>query len=265
MSITVTQVAEYLHGELEGDETLSLVGLAEIDEACTNQLCFAKTEQYLAALEASSAGAAIVPKLFPSIKGKVLIRVEDPGLAFIRALELFSPGESFTGVHESAVVASSARLGEKVSIGPNAVIEEGARIGSGVTIRAGAFIGADVTIGDGSEVGPNASILHGCKIGRDCLLHPGVCIGADGYGFRWLGDHHHKIPQLGIVVIGDNVEIGANAYRGISYLGLGQFYQARKKTDQARQYIGRAIEILEECQADHYLQKAKQALTSLSD
>ena len=174
-------------------------------------MCFAKTEQYLAALEASSTGAAIVPKLFPSINGKTLIRVEDPGLAFIRALELFSPGESFTGIHESAVVASSARLGEKLCIGPNAVIEEGARIGSGVTIRAGAFIGADVTIGDDSEIGPNASILHGCKIGRDCLLHPGVCIGLDGYGFRWLGDHHHKIPQLGIVVIGDNVEIGANA------------------------------------------------------
>jgi UDP-3-O-[3-hydroxymyristoyl] glucosamine N-acyltransferase len=80
-----------------------------------------------------------------------------------------------------------------------------------VRILGGAFIGAGVSIGDDSEIGPNVSILHGCKIGRNCLLHPGVCIGADGYGFRWLGDHHHKIPQLGIVVIGDDVEIGANA------------------------------------------------------
>ena len=211
MSIPVTQIAEHLQGELEGDDSLRLVGLVEIEKARSDQLCFAKSEHYLAALEASSAGAAIVPKQFPSVKGKTLIRVEDPGLGFIRALEMFSPDRSFIGVHESAVVASSARLGEKVGIGPNVIIEEGARIGSGVRILGGAFIGAEVSIGDDSEIGPNVSILHGCKIGRNCLLHPGVCIGADGYGFRWLGDHHHKIPQLGIVVIGDNVEIGANA------------------------------------------------------
>lgn len=211
MSIPITQIAEHLDGELEGDDSLRLVGLAEIDEACTDQLCFAKSVHFLAALEASSTGAAIVPKQFPSIKGKTLIRVEDPGLGFIRAMEMFSPDRSFTGVHASAVVASSVQLGEKAGIGPNVVIEEGARIGARVRIRAGAFVGTDVTIGDDSDIGSNVSILHGCKIGQNCLLHPGVCIGADGYGFRWLGDHHHKIPQLGIVVIGDNVEIGANA------------------------------------------------------
>lgn len=211
MSIPVTQIAEYLHGELEGDASLRLAGLAEIGEARTDQLCFAGSEHHLAALEASSAGAAIVPKGFPSIEGKTLIRVEDPGLGFIRAQEMFAPDRSFAGIHESAVVASSAQLGDRVGIGPNVVVGEGARIGSGVCIHAGAFIGAGVTIGEDSEIGPNVSILHGCKIGRNCLLHPGVCIGADGYGFRWLGDHHHKIPQLGIVVVGDHVEIGANA------------------------------------------------------
>ncbi len=211
ISIPITRVAEHLQGELEGDESLRLVGLAEIEKACTEHLCFAKSEHYLAALEASSASAVIVSKQFPSVDGKTLIRVDDPGLGFIQAMELFSPDRSFEGVHVSAVISSSAQLGEKVGIGPNVVIEEGVRIGCRVHIHAGAFIGADVIIDDDCEIGPNVSILHGCKIGRNCLLHPGVCIGADGYGYQWLGNHHHKIPQLGIVVIGDNVEIGANA------------------------------------------------------
>lgn len=211
MPIPITRIAEHLEGELEGDESLRLIGFAEIDEASAEHLCFAKTESYLPALEASSAGAVIVSKQFPSIDGKTLIRVDDPGLAFIQAMEMFSPDRSFSGIHESAVIDPSARLGEDVDIGPNVVIEEGARVGTRVRIRAGAFIGAGVTIGDDCDIGPNVSVLQDCKIGRNCLLHPGVCIGADGYSFQWLNDHHHKIPQLGIVVVGDNVEIGANA------------------------------------------------------
>ena len=226
MSFPVSQIAEHLQGDLEGDPSLSFVGMAEIDKARFDQMCFAESDKYLPALEASSAGAVIVPKNFPTLAGKALIRVDNPRLGFIQAMELFAPDLTFTGVHPSAVVAASAELGENVGIGPNVVIEAGASIGSNVCIRAGVFIGADVKIGNGSDIGANTTILHGCTIGRDCLLHPGVCIGADGYGYRWLEDHHHKIPQLGGVVVEDQVEIGANscidrATMGETRIGMG--------------------------------------------
>jgi UDP-3-O-[3-hydroxymyristoyl] glucosamine N-acyltransferase len=211
MSHSILKIAKHLGGDVEGDTSLTLTGLAEFEQAQADQLCFAESEQYLDALSASSAGAAIVSRQFPEVAGKALIRVDNPRLGFIQAMELFAPDRSFVGVHESASVAPSARLGDAVGVGPNVVIEEGAKIGSSVSIRAGAYIGAAAIIGDGCDIGPNVSILDGCQIGNNCLLHPGVCIGADGYGFRWLQDHHHKIPQLGIVVVEDNVEIGANS------------------------------------------------------
>jgi UDP-3-O-[3-hydroxymyristoyl] glucosamine N-acyltransferase len=211
MPFSILKIAENLGGDVEGDTTLTLTGLAEFDKAQPDQLCFAESEQYLDALTVSSAGAAIVSRQFPEVVGKALIRVDNPRIGFIQAMELFAPDRSFSGVHESASVATSATLGDDVGIGPNVVIEDGARIGSRVYIRAGAYIGAEAIIGDGCDIGPNVSILDRCRIGDNCLLHPGVCIGADGYGFRWLQDHHHKIPQLGIVVVEDNVEIGANS------------------------------------------------------
>ena len=226
MRISVAEIAKHLNGEIEGQESLELVGLAEIAEASSEHLCFAKSEDYLGALEASAAGAVIVAKAFPSLEGKTLIRVDDPGLGFIQAMELFALDTSFSGIHQTAVIAPSAQLGKDVGIGPHEVIEEGARIGSGVCIRAGAYIGENASIGDQSDVGSNVSILWACRIGKRCLLHPGVCIGSDGYGFRWLSDHHHKIPQQGIVVVGDDVEIGANtcidrATMGATRIGTG--------------------------------------------
>ena len=211
MTLEITRIAQHLQGELEGDATLSLRGMAEISAAQADQLCFAESEQYLEALRASHAGAVIVPLDFPALAGKVLIRVANPRLGFIRAMELFAPDHGFSGVHPSAVVAKSADLGEGVGIGPNVVVEEGAVIGAGACIRAGAYIGAGAVVGADTDIGPGVSILHDCRIGERCLLHPGVCIGADGYGFRWLEDHHHKIPQLGRVVVEDDVEIGANS------------------------------------------------------
>lgn len=211
MSFSVITIAEHLEGTVEGDTSLSFIGLAEIEQAQPDQLCFAESTKYLPAIESSSAGALIVHRDFPSLVGKTLIRVDNPRLGFIQAMELFSPDHTFSGVHESSVIAASVELGQNVGIGPNVVIEEGVKIGSNVFIRAGTFIGESVTIGNNCDIGPNVSILYGCTIGSNCLLHPGVCIGSDGYGYRWLQDHHHKIPQLGTVVVEDNVEIGSNS------------------------------------------------------
>ncbi len=211
MSLSAAVVASSLDAELEGDSTQNFVGLAEMDLARADQICFAESEKYLSAIKSSLAGAAIVPRDFPSIEGKTLFRVDNPRLGFIRAMELFTPDRSFIGVHESAVIAASAGLGDNVGIGPHVVIEAGAQLGANVQVNAGTYIGENVVVGDNCVIGANVSILHDCIIGSDCLIHPGVCLGADGYGFRWLQDHHHKIPQLGKVVLEDNVEIGANA------------------------------------------------------
>ena len=114
-------------------------------------------------------------------------------------------------IHPSAVVAETARLGEGVALAPGVVIGEGADIGDGSMLRANCYVGPHARVGAGCDIGVSVVIQDHCEIGDRCILHPGVVVGADGFGFQWLGDHHHKVSQVGRVVIEDDVEIGANS------------------------------------------------------
>lgn len=208
---TLAVIAERIGAELDGDPDRLIRGLAPIESATPEQIGFAEDARYLEQVRAGAAGAVLVGADFPALAGANLLRAAQPRLAFLRLLELFAPHPAPSGIHPQAMVHPSAELGADLSIGPCAVIGEGARIGAGCRIHGGAYVGARVVLGPGCEVHPNATLYDGVQLGARCLIHAGATIGGDGFGFQWLGDHHHKVPQLGTVVLEDDVEVGCNS------------------------------------------------------
>lgn len=203
-------LASKIGARLRGEPEARVYGMADLEHAGPRDLGFAESARYLDAVTASRALAVIVPTDFPTVEGKMLLYAEQPRMAFIEALELFAPGRDQTGVHASAVIAADVELPPGVGIGPGVVIESGVVLGEGCQVRAGAFIGRDCRIGLRCDIGENVVIREETEIGDDCRIHPGAVIAADGYGYQWDGESHRKIPQIGRVVIEDDVEIGAN-------------------------------------------------------
>ncbi len=185
-----------------GVNTLALAGPSD--------LCFAEHTDQAEAVSASQAGAVIVPHDFPSIAGPELLRTERPREHFFSIAERFIPLPCAAGIHPSAVIEPSAQIAEEVSIGANAVIGAGVRIGPRSVIGAGSVLERDLSIGADCTVEANVTIQRSCEIGNRCLLHSGCVIGGDGFGFVWDGSSHRKVPQLGRVVIEDEVDIGCN-------------------------------------------------------
>jgi UDP-3-O-[3-hydroxymyristoyl] glucosamine N-acyltransferase len=181
-----------------------------LNEAFPGHVTFV-TENKLAQLAQTRASAAIVPLNAPKPDLPVL-RVKNPRLAFARALELFSvePYHA-SGVHERAVVGRDVVIGSDPSIHPYVVIEDNVRIGDRVTLYPGVFIGRGTAIGDDSVVYSNVNIRENVRIGNRVIIHAGATIGSDGFGYVTDEGKHHKIPQVGGVIIGDDVEIGANS------------------------------------------------------
>ncbi|WP_462321175.1 UDP-3-O-(3-hydroxymyristoyl)glucosamine N-acyltransferase [Halochromatium sp.] len=186
-----------------GVNTLALAG--------PSHFCFAEHADQAEAVSASRAGAVIVPHDFPAIAGPPLLRTERPRERFFSIAERFLPRCSPAGIHPSAVVDPSAQIGKAVSIGPNAVVGAGVRIGPRSVIGAGCVLERDLVIGADCILDANVTIQSGSEIGDRCILHSGCVIGGDGFGFAWDGSSHRKVPQLGRVVIEDEVDIGCNA------------------------------------------------------
>jgi len=208
---TLRELSELVGGELAGDGGVSIRGVAGIKEAGDGDITVVVEAKYEELLASTHASAIIrgggVSCALPSIV------TDKPFLAFVKVLELFAVSTDVAmekGVHESALVDPSAVLGENVRIGPFCRIGRGARIGSGTRILFGAFIGDRVVIGNDCLIYPNVTIREACEIGDRVMLHPGVVIGADGFGYVWDGERHVKVPQIGKVVVEDDVEIGAN-------------------------------------------------------
>ena len=208
--ITLDDVARVIDARPDGPVDRVVDGMAPLVEAGPSDLGFAGSAKMVDEVRASKAAGVIVGEDFPPMSGHCLLRVARPRTAFIQALELFAPDRSRPGVHPSAVIADGVELGDDVGIGPFVVVEANVRIGEGAQIRAGSFVGRGSQVGAHCDVGPNCALMEGTRIGARCILHAGVVLGSDGYGYQWLGDHHHKIPQIGVVVLGDDVEIGAN-------------------------------------------------------
>jgi len=218
MPMTVQELSGRLGGQLSGDASLEILALASLAEARVGDVSFFKDSKYARQLAATRASAVLVPHDWQGeCPAPALIRVADPDAAFIRAAEWFAPPPvaRVPGIHPTAVIAQGVRLGQDVHVGPWTVIEEGAVIGDRSVIEAQVFIGQRVELGEACHIYPQVTVREGCLLGRRVILHSGVRIGGDGYGYNpvFLPDGSisvEKIPQLGIVELGDDVEVGCN-------------------------------------------------------
>ncbi len=196
----------------EGGPDLEITGVSSLQEARPGDLTFFGNPRYLNALRKSMASAVIVPLECQEQIAPMMLRVANPSVAFALAVAAFAPPEIFPqpGIHPSAVVSPKATLGERVSIGALVVIEEGVFLGAGTVIGAGSVIGREAHLGEGCLLYPNVTIRERCLLGNRVILQPGAVIGSCGFGYELQEGRHCKIPQTGIVEIGDDVEIGAN-------------------------------------------------------
>jgi UDP-3-O-[3-hydroxymyristoyl] glucosamine N-acyltransferase len=207
---TLGQLAEALGATLEGDAARVVRGVAPLESAGPDDVSFLTDARYQPAAQASRAGAFVAAAGVGGLPAPVL-RVAAPQQAMIDLLLLFHPAPPLApGVHPSAVVAADARVDATAAVGPLVVIEAGARVGPGARVGALTYLGPGVEIGEDCVLGPHVTLLAGARLGRRVLVHPGAVIGADGFGFAFDGARHRKIPQVGGVVIEDDVEIGAN-------------------------------------------------------
>ena len=209
---SLAEIAELVGGTLEGDGTIQITGVADLQGAGSTDLSFFSHPRYEAAARQTRAGALLLGPQAPKDLGQARIRVTNPSAAFTRVAMLFSPAEAprLTGIHPSAIVASGAKIGSRVGIGPHVVIEDGASIGEETQIGAGSYIGRDVSIGSRCVLHPRVYVGDRCLLGNRVILHPGAVVGADGFGYEMKEGRHHKVPQLGYVQIDDDAEIGAN-------------------------------------------------------
>lgn len=208
MGFTLQQLAERLGGTVAGEADLVVQGVANPDTAGPHDLIFLVEEKYRSAA-ADSAAAAVVAKA--PVPGKATLVVEAPRVAMAEVLSLFAPEQPAFGRHPSAWVDPTARLGQDVRLGPNAVVLAGATVGDRTVLYPGVVVGPDATVGADCLLYPNVVIREGCRLGDRVIVQPGAVIGSDGYGFVTLPDKtHRKMPQIGIVVVEDDVEIGAN-------------------------------------------------------
>ena len=205
-------IARHLDCKLEGDGEVEILGAAGIEEARPEDLTFLSNPKYLSKVRSCQAGAIIVSPDSPATDIPRLIS-ENPYLSFARVIELFySPPEVIPGIHPAATIAETARLGEDYSIGANAVIGEGAVIGDRAVLHPSVIIYPYAQIGDDFVAHSHAVVREYCRIGDRVILQNGAVIGADGFGFAPRGDgSYHKILQAGIVVLEDDVEVGAQA------------------------------------------------------
>lgn len=226
MEITVQELAQKLNAELEGDAQRRVTGVASIEFAQEGDVVFAESPRYLRLAERCGATAVIVWRDAPSI-GKTLLRVDSPREAFLKALELFAaPPSHPQGISPHAVISVDAQLGEGVAIGAGSVVEAGARIGRGTVVYPLCYIGRGVQVGEDCLLYPHVTLMPGVRLGNRVIVHPGAVIGADGFGYITVEGQHRKVPHLGTVEIGDDVEIGANvcidrAKTGATRIGAG--------------------------------------------
>jgi len=211
MGILLAELAKQLGAQLRGDASLEITGLAAPEHAGPNDLTFIASSRYQKVLGSIRPGALLVSAIHADqFHGNALV-VSNPHLAFARAANLFFPPAPMpSGVHSSAAVDPRATIDSSAWVGPLAVIQANAIIEAGAFIGPGCHVGENARIGRGTRLVERVSVLHDCVLGEDCIVWPGAVIGADGFGYARDGERWEKVPQLGRVVIGRAVEIGAN-------------------------------------------------------
>ena len=210
MTLTTAEIAKLIAGEVLGDAAAPLTGFATADAAKPGDLTFAETDDFFTAAENSAATAVIAGKNATSTR-KIVIRVANPRIAFAQALAVFFPEPKFAaGIHPSAVVAVSAQIDPTAHVGPHCVVGDRVQLGARSVLQSGNSVGADAVLAEDVNLFPNVTVYPRTQIGNRVRIHAGAVIGSDGYGYVLDGGFHRKVPQIGNVVIGDDVEIGAN-------------------------------------------------------
>ncbi|KPK98164.1 MAG: hypothetical protein AMJ95_05475 [Omnitrophica WOR_2 bacterium SM23_72] len=211
MQKTLKEIAKIIDGEVVGDNSVLITGISGIKEAREGDITFLANPKYAPLAESTRASAIITSREEQSLP-KPVIRTENPSLAFVKIVELFSPPavNHPQGIHPTAVIGKDVRLGANVALGPYTVIEEGVSIQDNSIIYASCFVGPFSKIGSSTLIYPHVSIRERTIIGSRVIIHSGTVIGSDGFGFVTVDGVHHKIPQVGTIEIGDDVEIGSN-------------------------------------------------------
>lgn len=209
--MTLVELRQHLGGQVRGDEHVSVSGVASLEHAESGQLSFLASPKSLAQASRSRASALIVPDNLAQALPQACLAVANPHVAFARAAALLHPQPSLPpGIHPGADIAEDVFIGAEVIVDAGAVIGPGAHIGARCRIGAHAVIGAGARLGEDCQLHPRSTVQYGCVLGKRVILQPGCVIGADGFGLAWDNDHWVKVPQVGRVVLGDDVEVGAN-------------------------------------------------------
>ncbi len=207
----LSEFSRLVSGSVLGDPETEITGVAGIREAGNGEITYLAAPRYLRYLHGSKASCVIVKEPLEGIEIAQLV-VDNPQYAFARAIECFYPaGTALSGISERAVVSGKAVIGREVAIAPFAFICDDVAIGDGTKIMPGVYIGEGSKIGSGCVIYPNVTIRERISIGDRVIIHSGTVIGSDGYGYVFEKGEHYKIPQVGGVVIEDDVEIGSNA------------------------------------------------------
>jgi UDP-3-O-[3-hydroxymyristoyl] glucosamine N-acyltransferase len=212
-TLTLSEIAQILKCPSPGAATRPVTGIAVLTDASEAELSFLGSDKYLPEFAKTRAAGVIVQKRvkLPPDHGKSVFIVDDADLAVATILKEFAPPipRPPIGRHHQAIVAPSASIADGARIGPNVFIGDDCRIGKNVVLHAGVYIGSDVTLGDDCEFFPNVVIRERVTIGHRVIIHAGAVLGSDGFGYRWDGSRHQKIPQIGTVIVEDDVEIGS--------------------------------------------------------
>lgn len=211
MSYILADIANKIGATVIGNEQCEITSIATLTSASSGQIAFLANSKYSSQLSTTQASAVIVTQAQADLCQTNTLVMDNPYMGYALVAQLLdTTPKPANSIHPSAVIADDVELGEGVTIGANAVIETGVSIADGVSIGAGTFIGIATQIGANSTLWSNVSVYHGVVIGEECLVHANTVIGADGFGYANNKGSWVKIPQLGTVIIGDNVEIGAS-------------------------------------------------------
>ena len=210
MPYTAVEIAKLIGGTVIGDGNVPLSGIAPAVSAKPGDLTFAENVDYFARAEQSAASAVLVDAEFES-RNKALIKVPNARIGFARAMSIFFPERQFeAGIHPTAIIDPSAKIASSAHVGPYCVVGERVQIGERVVLQCMVHVSADCAVGEGTCVFPNVTLYANTQIGRNVRIHAGTVIGSDGFGYVFDNGVHRKVPQIGSVLIQDDVEIGAN-------------------------------------------------------
>jgi len=212
MRVSVQEIATLLRGSVIGDPQQVITGISSLSEASPGDISFLANPKYAPFLAETRASAVLVAAAQPGARA-VQIVVANPDHAFATVVATFGPKPATMprGIHPTARIGEQVTIGRDAAIGPLAVISDGAVIGARTVVFPHVFIGTEAVVGDDCTIYPQVSIRERCRIGDRVILHSGVVIGSDGFGYASVEGVHHKIPQVGVVEIEDDVEIGANS------------------------------------------------------